>query len=293
MQTKRKPERVRLGGDDQSGHRDAAAGEEPLQLLALVSLGAAEVDDLVRDHRGEAGCVRDEDSGVEDRGGSTVGRCQRRQRAGRVDHDSMLGERAEVPRTEPGQHHNREGDVRPEGPPPSPGRNASVGKQHDRERSQNDHRDPRRSERNGEPAQRQGVVDAIHEHRVIGCSHAHEHGECEREEDPADRVPWPTADDEQADDGEGERDDPDTFQPRARRNLLGRREIAGHKRREQADDAQRDGRDPRHSHDRIQTVTCAGSSDPLAAVASSSRTVSTSTASRRLAPKAATVASAS
>ena len=158
---------------------------------------ATEVHDLVRDHRSEAGGVRDDHRHVEDRRGSVRRRRQRRQRAGRVDHHLVVRERAEVlpcrsrrgtrprrrrrPRT---THRQRPGGMCPSGKRTigsgartSTGIHAGASATASRPRGR-------------------CVVDSIDEHRVVGCVHAHEHGEREREQDPADRVPRPATGDD-------------------------------------------------------------------------------------------------
>ena len=136
------------------------------------------------------------------------------------------------------------------------------------------------------------MVDVVRAYRIEpGVRGAHRRGG-DHEEDPADRVPRLPARDERADDGE--RDHERRLSDSAGGELV--RE--GREREARHDQQRRHGAEqnpqPAAAHDaRTQTLTCAGWSDPPAAAASSPSTVSGSTASRRRAPNAATVASAS
>jgi len=140
------------------------------------------------------------------------------------------------------------------------------------------------------------IAPVVVQNRIRPAVGREQERERRREQDPADRIARLAPRDDVADDAEGDDDDP-------------LREVVTHDRHDpgsgdqQHDHDAEDERSPRRrepsrapqesAHVLAQMETCAGSSDPRAAAASSLSTVSGSTASRNRVPNVATSSSAS
>ena len=279
--------------EEEADHRERASGQQPLQLLAQVTPRAAVEDDLADDPRERD---RDEEEHDDGEAGVVAAAAELLELAGGVDPDRVLGEGAEVRDHEVADQDGHERDVHPERPTPPP-RDLAVGEEEDRQRQEHEHRRPPLGQEDGEPRERKAVVvDVVGTDGVEAGVGAVGRSDGDREEEPADRVPRLPARDERADGRE--RDHQQQLPDPAEGELVRER-----RQRETRHDQQCGGsaepecevrvRTCLRGHRLIQTLTWVGSSEAPAAAASSSRTVSTSTAFRRRVANAATVVSAS